>query len=171
MSITINNQHSDGWVMVWAGINYVQWTQEHFIDGNSSTQRYCDEIFRPIVMPFIASCYSMIMHSPMLQRAVLNSWKLKTSQFLHGLHTHQTYHLFSMFGLLWIDLYDSRFQFLPISSNFAKSFKRSGPICHRPQSITWSTLCEWDVSHCVRQMVFLQDKLHMRAFYCDQSIQ
>ncbi len=28
---------------------------------------------------------------------------------------------------------------------------------HRPQSTTWSTLCEGDVSHCVRQMVVTPD--------------
>ncbi len=33
------------------------------------------------------SCCSMIMHGPMLQGSVHNSWKLKTSQFLHGQHT------------------------------------------------------------------------------------
>ncbi len=32
----------------------------------------------------ITSCCSMIMHGPMLQGSVHNSWKLKTSQFLHG---------------------------------------------------------------------------------------
>ncbi len=36
----------------------------------------------------ITSCCSMIMHGTMLQGSVHNSWKLKTSQFLHGQHTH-----------------------------------------------------------------------------------
>ncbi len=40
----------------------------------------------------ITSCCSMIMDSPMLQGSVHNSWKLKTSQFLHGQHTHRTCH-------------------------------------------------------------------------------
>uniref|UniRef100_A0A3P9HIA7 Collagenase NC10/endostatin domain-containing protein n=1 Tax=Oryzias latipes TaxID=8090 RepID=A0A3P9HIA7_ORYLA len=35
---------------------------------------------------YITSCCSMIMHGPMLQGSVHNSWKLKTSQFLHGQH-------------------------------------------------------------------------------------
>ncbi len=75
----------------------------------------------------ITSCCSMIMHSPMLQRSVHNLWKLKTSQFLHGQHTHRIYHQLCMFGMLWIGVYDSVFQFLPISSNFAQPLKRSGP--------------------------------------------
>ncbi len=58
----------------------------------------------------ITLCCSMIMDGPMLQGSVHNSWKLKTSQFLHGQHTHQTCHPLSMFGMLWIGVYDSVFQ-------------------------------------------------------------
>ncbi len=54
----------------------------------------------------ITSCCSMIMHGPMLQGSVHNSWKLKTSQFLHGQHTHRTCHPLSMFGMLWTGVYD-----------------------------------------------------------------
>ncbi len=32
----------------------------------------------------ITSCCSMIMHGPMMQGSAHNSWKLKTSQFLHA---------------------------------------------------------------------------------------
>ncbi len=135
----------------------------------------------------ITSCCSMIIHGPMLQGSVHNSWKLKTSQFLHGQHTQRTCHPLSMFGMLWIGVYDSVFQFLPISSNFTQPLKRSGPTFHRPQSTTWSTLCEGDVSHCMRQMVvtpetdwfsdppapppltLIQKTAHFRvAFYCGQ---
>ncbi len=80
----------------------------------------------------VTSCCSMMIHGPMLQGSVHNSWKLKTSQFLHGQHTHQTRHPLSTFGMLWIGVYDSVFQFLPISSNFAQPLKRSGPTFHRP---------------------------------------
>ncbi len=93
----------------------------------------------------------------MLQGSVHDSWKLKTSQFLHGQHTHRICHPLSMFGMLWIGIYDSGFQFLPISSTFAHPLKRSGSTLHRPQSTTWSTLCEGDVLHCVRQMVVTPD--------------
>ncbi len=101
----------------------------------------------------ITSCCSMIMHSPMLQGSVHNSWKLKTSQFLHGHHTQRICHPLSMFGILWIGVYDSVFLFLPISSNFAQPLKRSGQTLHWPQSTTWSTLCERDVL----QMVVMPD--------------
>ncbi len=33
-------------------------------------------------------------------------------------YTHRTYHLLSMFGMLWIGVYDSMFQFLPISFTY-----------------------------------------------------
>jgi hypothetical protein len=45
-----------------------------------------------------------------------------------------TRHPFNMFGMLWINVYDSVFQFLPISSNFTQPLKRSGITFHRPQS-------------------------------------
>ena len=41
----------------------------------------------------------------------------------------------------------------PISSNFAHPLKRIGTTFHRPQSTAWSTLCEGDVSRCMKQMV------------------
>ncbi|CDQ96765.1 unnamed protein product [Oncorhynchus mykiss] len=113
--------------MVWAGINYRQRAQLNLIDGNLNAQRNRDEI--------LISCYSMIMHSPMLQGSVYNSWKLKLSQFFYGLHTHHTCHQLSMFGMLWIDMYKRVFQFPPIS-NFAQSLKKSGTTFHRPQSTT-----------------------------------
>jgi hypothetical protein len=39
-----------------------------------------------------------------------------------------------MLEILRIDVYDSMFQFPPISSNFAQPLKRSGTTFHRPQS-------------------------------------
>ncbi len=126
--------HGGGGVMVWAGIYFmdnehrcilliafwmhrdtVTWSRGTLLCHSSTT---------------ITSCCSMITHGPMLQGSVHNSWKLKTSQFLHGQHTHRTCHPLSMFGMLWISVYDSVFQFLPISSNFAQPLKRSGPTFH-----------------------------------------
>ena len=105
----------------------------------------------------ITSCFSMIMHCTMLQGSVHNSWKLKKSNFFNGLHTHQTCHPLSMFGMLWIYVSDSMFQFPPLSSNFAQPLKKIGTTLHRPRSTAWSTLCEEDVSHCMRQMVVTPD--------------
>ena len=82
----------------------------------------------------LPSCFSTIMHCPMSQGSVHNSWKLKMSQFSHGLHTHQTGQPLSMLGMLWIDVYDHLFQFLSISSNFAQPLKRSETTFHSPQS-------------------------------------
>ena len=102
-----------GWsgVMVWAGVCYGQRTQVHFVDGILNAQRYRDEILRSVVVPFIHDHHLMLRHDsapPVLQGSVHSSWKLKTSQFLHGQHTHQTCHPLSMFGMLWIRLvYDT----------------------------------------------------------------
>ena len=78
----------------------------------------------------ITSYFSTIMHGPMLQGSVHNSWKVKMSQFFHGLHTHQTCHPLSKFGMLWIDVYNSVFQFPPISNNFAQTLKRQHSTGH-----------------------------------------
>ena len=101
----------------------------------------------------ITSCFRMIMQSPMSQGSVRNSWTLKMSQLFHGLHTHKICHPLSMFGMLWINVYDSMFQFLPISSNLAQPLTRNGTTFHRPQS----TVCEAHVSCCIRQVVVIPD--------------
>ncbi len=134
----------------------------------------------------ITSCCSMIMHGPMFARICTQFLEAENIPVLAWQHTLRTCHPLSMFGMLWIGVYDSVFQFLPISSNFAQPLKRSGPTFHRPQSTTWSTLCEGDVLHCVRQMVVTPDTdwfsdppppdppqysktAHFRvAFYCGQ---
>ncbi len=141
------------WGYVWAGVCYGQWTQCILLMAFWMHRDTVTRSWGPLLChssTTITSCCSMIMHGPMLQGSVQNSWKLKTSQSLHGQHTHWTCHPLSMFGMLWIGIYDSVFQFLSISSNFAQPLKRSGPTFHRPQSTTWSTLCEGDVLYCVR---------------------
>ncbi len=150
--------YGGGGVMVWAGVCY-----EHRCILLMVFWMHRDTVTRswgPLLChssTTITSCCSMIMHGPMLQGSVHNSWKLKTSQFFYGQHTHRTCHPLSMFGMLWIGVYNSVFQFLPISSNFTQPLRRSGSTSHRPQSTTWSTLCEGDVLHCVKQMVVTPD--------------
>ncbi len=51
-----------GGVMVWAGVCYVQQTLVHFIDGILNAQLYCDEILRPIVVPFIHDHHLVLPH-------------------------------------------------------------------------------------------------------------
>ncbi len=54
--------HGGGGVMVWAGVCYGQRTQVHFIDGILNTQRYRDEILRPIVVLLIHDHHLMLQH-------------------------------------------------------------------------------------------------------------
>jgi hypothetical protein len=108
-----------------------------FINSNLNAQRYRDEILGPIVLPFIRRHHLMfqqIMLGSMLQGSVHNSWKLKMSPFFHSLHTYKRCHPLSLFGMLWFDMYNNVFQFLPISSYFEQPLKRSGTTFHRPQS-------------------------------------
>jgi hypothetical protein len=60
------------------------------------------------------------MHGPLSEGSVHNSWKLKMFLFFHGLHIYQTCH---MFGMLWINVYDTMFRFPTISSNFTQPLK------------------------------------------------
>ena len=89
-------------------------------------EAHCHVIHSP-TSPHVSA---FIMHSPMSQRSVHNSRKLKISHFFHGLHTHQKGHPLTMFGMIWIDVYDSMFQFPPISSKFAQSLKRCEATFH-----------------------------------------
>uniref|UniRef100_A0A8C7X7U5 Insertion element IS150 protein InsJ-like helix-turn-helix domain-containing protein n=1 Tax=Oryzias sinensis TaxID=183150 RepID=A0A8C7X7U5_9TELE len=109
--------HGGGGVMVWAGICYGRRT--HFIDGILNAQRYRDEILGPIVVPYIQQHHLVLQDEkarPHVARICTQFLEAETSQFLHGQHTHQTCHPLSMFGMLWIGVYDSVFQFLPIST-------------------------------------------------------
>ncbi len=54
--------HGGGEVILWAGVWYGQRTQVYFIDGILNAQRYCDEILRPIVVPFIHDHHLMLQH-------------------------------------------------------------------------------------------------------------
>ena len=112
--------HGGGGVMVWVTDN------EHNCIVSMAIWMQRDTVMRswgPLSChssPAIPSCFR-IMHCTMSQGSVHSSWKLKIAQFFHG-HTHQTCHPLSMFGMLWINVYDSVFQLLPISSNFAQPF-------------------------------------------------
>ena len=102
--------------------------------------------------------FSMIMHGPMEQGSVHNSWKLKIPVPVlpwpaHSLDMSPIEHV-------W-DALDWRVRQCvpvpPISSNFAQPLKRSGKTFHRPQLTAWATLCEGEVWRCMRQMVFTPD--------------
>ena len=60
--VNVVNRVPHGGVMVWAGISYGQRTQLYFIHGNLNAQRYCDEILRPVVVPFIRRHHLMFQH-------------------------------------------------------------------------------------------------------------
>ena len=108
MSMLLREPHTGAGVMVWAGINYGQRTQLQFINGNLNAQRYCDEILRTIVMPCICCLHLMFQHD----NTIPGSWKCPSYSIACILTRH---HPFSMLGMLWIDMYNSVFQFPPIS--------------------------------------------------------
>ena len=134
--------HGGSGVMVWAGINYGQWTLLHFIDGNLNAQRYRDEIPRPIVVPFIRRHHLMFQHDntqPHVGRICTQILKDENLPVLPWPASSHIKHV-------WDALDRCVFQFPPISSNFTQPLKRSGTSFYRPQSTAWSTLCKGDVS-------------------------
>ena len=135
--VNIVNRVPHGGVMVWAGISYGHRKQLHFINGNFNAQRYNDEILRSIVVPFLRRHHLKFQHDN-ARRHVASI----CTQFLEAEHfavlpwpaySYQTCHPLSMFGMLWIDMYDRVFQFPPISSIFTQPLMISGTTFHRPQ--------------------------------------
>jgi hypothetical protein len=89
-----------------------------------NAQIYRNKTLRPIVMPFIRR-HHLLFHD--------NS-KCPSSSMDCILTRHVT-HPLSMFGMLWIDMYDSVFQFPPASRNFSQPLKRIGTIPSHVKSI------------------------------------
>ena len=159
--------HVGSGVMVWAGACYGQWTQVHFIDGILNAQRYRDEILRPIVVPLIHDIHLMLQHDntqPHVARICTQFQEAENIPVLawpaYSPDMSPIEHVWDAVDTTCIrHVYDCVFLFLPISSNLAQPLKRSGPTFHRPQSTTWSTLCEGDV----------RQTAHFRVvFYCSQ---
>ena len=78
---------------------------------------------------------------------------------MYDIHTHQACHTLNTFGMLCIDVYDSVFKFLPISSNFAQPLRGVGQHStgYNQQPDQLSTLYEGYVSRYMRQMVITSD--------------
>ncbi len=117
------------WPMVvvglWYGQAYGQRTQLHFIDGILNAQRYRDEILRPIVVPFIHDHHLMLQHDNARPHVARICTQFLEAENIPVLAWPAYSPDMSMFGMLWISVYDSVYT---ISSNFAQPLKRSGPI-------------------------------------------
>ena len=121
-------------------------------------------------MPFIHRHQFMFQHDNATPH-VARIWKLKMSQFFHGLHTHQTCHPLSMSCMLWIDVYDSMFWFPPISSNVAQPLKSSGSTFHnqQPDQLYAKEICCTAWSH----QILTGFLIHSPTFFikvCEQQI-
>ncbi len=128
----------------------------------------------------ITSCCSMIMHGPCCKDlfTIPGSWKHPSSCMASILTGHVTHWAcLGCSGSVYMTACSGSWQYQATS----QPLKRSGPTSHRPHSTTWSTLCEGDVLHCVRQMVITPDTdwfsdppqysktAHFRVvFYCGQ---
>jgi hypothetical protein len=132
-------------VMVWAGISFGHWTQLHFIDGNLNAQRYHHLMFKhDKAQPHVSNICTQFLKADNVPVLPLTAYSPDMSPIKP----------------VWDALGQRVRQCAPvptISSNFTQPFKRSGTTFHKPQSTAWSTLCEGDVSRCMRQMVVTPD--------------
>lgn len=91
--------------------------------GNLNSQKYQDEISRPIIAPFI--------HHDQFAFQYYNAWpkvdisgQVKMSQFLQGLHTYHTFHTLTIFGILWLNVYNRFLSQMNPKSNASISIDR-----------------------------------------------
>jgi hypothetical protein len=119
------------------------------IYGNLIAQRYRDEILRLIVMPFIC-CHHLMFQHDNARPHVARIYK----QFLEPENVPVLSWPFSMFGMLWMDVYDSMFEFPPISRNFTQPLKRSETTGRNQQP---DQLHAKEMLRCMRQVVVMSD--------------
>ena len=116
--------HGGGWVLVWA-ISYQQQTPLYFIHGNFYAQRYYDEILRPIVVPLNPF---MFQHNaqPHVARICTQFREAENVPVLPWpAYSPDMSPIEHVWGAL-VDVYDSVFQFPPMSSNFTQPLKMIG---------------------------------------------
>ncbi len=150
--------HGGRGVMIWVGVCYGQRTQVHFIDGILNSQRYRDKILRPIVVPFIHDHQLVLQHDnarPHVARICTQfleadnipvlAWPAYSTDMSPSEHV--------------CDALDRRIRLrVAVPANIQQLHTAiEEEWTNIPQSTTWSTLCERDVLHCVRQMVVTPD--------------
>ncbi len=146
--------------MVWAGICYGLRKQVHFIDGILNAQRYCDEILRPIVEPFILEHHLMPQHGnawPHVARICtqfLEAEKKPSSCMASILTVHVTHWACLVCsGSAYTTACSCSWQYPGTSHSHWRGVDQhyTG---HNQQP---DQLCEGDVLHCVRQTVVTPD--------------
>ncbi len=149
---------------------------------------YRDEILRPIFVPFIHIHHLMLQHDNARPHVARTCTQFLEAENIPVLAWPAYSPDMSPIEHVW-DALDRRIrQCVLVLSNIQQlrtAIEEEWTTCHRPQSTTWSTLCEGDVLHCVRQMVVTPDTdwfsiqpppppqysktAHFRvAFYCGQ---
>ncbi len=151
--------HGGGGVMVWAGVCYGQRTQVHFIDGIYlleipwwDPEAHC--------VPFIHDHHLMLQHDNARPHVASICTQFLEAENIPVLAWPAYSPDTSPIEHVWEALDRRIRQRVPVPANIQQLhtiLKRSGPTLHSPQSTTWSTLCEGDVLHCVRQIVVTPD--------------
>jgi len=132
------------------------WTNEH----RCILLRYRDEIPRPIVVPFIHDHHRLLQHNnarPHVARICTQFLEAENNTVLSWQHTHRTCHPLSMFGMLWIYVYDSVSVPANIQQLRTAIEEEWNNIPQTTINNLTNSMCEGDVLHCVRQMVVTPD--------------
>ncbi len=150
--------HGGGGVMVWAGVCYGQRTQVHFIDGILNAQRYRDEILRSMVVSVIHDHHLMLQHDNARPHVARICTQFLEAENIPVLAWPAYSPDMSPIEHVW-DALDRRIrQRVPVPDNIQQLHTAiEEEWTNIPQSTTWSTLCEGEVLHCVRQMVVTPD--------------
>ncbi len=152
------------WPMVavglWYGQAYVMDHEHRCVDGILNAQRYCDEILRPIVVPFIHDHHLMLQHDNPRPHVAKICTQFLEAENIPVLAWPAYSPDMSPIERVW-DALDRRIrQCVKVPANIQqlrKAIEEEWTTFYRPQSTTWSTLCKGDVLHCVRQMVVTPD--------------
>ncbi len=152
--VNVVDQVARGGSGLWAGICYGQQTQVHIIDGILNAPRYRDEILRLIVVPYIHNHHLMLQHYNARPHVARICTQFLEAEKISVLAWPAYSPDMSPIEHVW-DALDRRIrQRVPVPANIQQlPTAIEEEWTNIPQSTTWSTLCEGDVLHCVKQMV------------------
>ena len=129
-------------IMFMSTISRLQQTTITIVFLSMSVWMHRDTVTRHIVVPFTRRHHLIFQHDnarPHVTRFCMQFLILVLPWPAYS----QTCHPLSLFGMLRIYVYDSVFQFQPISRNFAQPLKRSGTIFHnqQPEQLYMKEMC------------------------------
>lgn len=145
-----------GWLMVALGLWFKQRTQEHLIDGIMKTQRFRDQILRPIVVPLFHHRHLMLQHDAQPRVPRTSTWFQKTEN-IPVLARLEDWPYMSPIKLVWDALDQGGWQRPPVPANIQQFPTASEENQHSTGLNQQPHQCRRNVFRCVRQLVVKPD--------------